>query len=140
MASADAVGVDDPLVDPADRPSGCLLEVELAGRQHDLALDAVDRVAVRVDVGEVVVLADGLELVERVAERPVVPQPGVAEGVGLVVDLGLRSGPASPLERSSRPSRRGRRPGGSSRCCCRCTRSSWAYWFGSTVKRWIASG
>ena len=46
-------------------------------------------VAVRVDVEEVVVLADGLELVERVAERPVVPQAGVQERVLVLLDRGL---------------------------------------------------
>ena len=46
-------------------------------------------VAVRVDVEEVVVLADGLELVERVAERPVVPQAGVQERARVLLDRGL---------------------------------------------------
>ncbi len=54
--------------------------------QHHLAQRAVDEVAVRVDVGEVVVLADDLELLERRLERPVVPQAGVGEGVRLVDD------------------------------------------------------
>ena len=61
---ADPVRVDDPLVDPAGR-ARVLLERELTRREHDLALDAVDHVAVGVDVGEVVVAADRLELVER---------------------------------------------------------------------------
>ena len=102
---ADAVGVDDPLVDPAGR-ARVLVEGELAGGQHDLALHVVDDVAVRVDVGEVVVAADGLELVERVLERPVVPQPGVPERVLLAVDERLRS-PARRRwnGRSSQPSR-----------------------------------
>ena len=46
-------------------------------RQHHLAGLVVDRVAVDVDVVEVVVLAHRLELVERRLERPVVPQAGV---------------------------------------------------------------
>ena len=58
---------------------GFFVEVELADRQHHLAGVVAERVAVGVDVDEVVVLADRLELVERVAERPVVPQPGVEE-------------------------------------------------------------
>ena len=75
-----------------------LLELQLAAGQHDLALDVVDLVAIRVDVGEVVVAADRLELVERVAERPVVPQPGVAERVRVVRDGLLGVSGASPVE------------------------------------------
>jgi hypothetical protein len=72
------VGPEDALVDEARRLR-VLVEGQLAGGEHDLALRAVDDVAVGVDVEEVVVAADPLELVERRAERPVVPQPGVGE-------------------------------------------------------------
>ena len=101
---ADAVGVDDPLVDEPGRPR-VLGEVQLAGRQHHLALDVVDDVAVGVDVVEVVVAADGLELVERVPERSVIPQPGVAERVRLLLDRRRRSRTCSPWNgRSSQSS------------------------------------
>ena len=60
-----------------------LVDRQLAGREHDLAQGAVDLVAVGVHVREVVVLAHGLELVERRLERAVVPEPGVGERVRL---------------------------------------------------------
>ena len=63
--------------------------VELADREHDLADVVAQLVAVRVDVEEVVVLAHGLELVERVAERAVVPQAGVQERVLVLLDRSL---------------------------------------------------
>ena len=59
---------------------------------------AVDRVAVRVDVGEVVVLAHGLELIEGRPQRPRVPQPSAGEGVGLIRDV-LCGQDLVPLER-----------------------------------------
>ncbi len=79
---ADAVRVDDALVHPAGR-LGVLLDRQLAAREHDLAQRAVDHVAIRVDVHEVVVLANRLELVQRHPERAVVPQARVLEGVDL---------------------------------------------------------
>ena len=82
----DAVREADPLVDPAGRVR-VLLERQLARRQHHLARQAVDRIAVRVDVGEVVVLAHGLELVERRPQRTRVPQPRAGERVRLLGDL-----------------------------------------------------
>ena len=57
----DAVGEPDPLVDPASRVR-VLFERQLSRGEHDLARHAVDEVAIRVDAGEVVVLAHGLEL------------------------------------------------------------------------------
>ena len=84
---------------------GFCVQGQLAGGEQDLALLAVDQVAVRVDVGEVVVAAHGLELVQRVVERPVVPQPGVPERVGLGSTISWVTC-ASPLKaRSSQPSR-----------------------------------
>ena len=82
---ADPVGVDDPLVDPA-RGARVLVDGQLARGQHDLALDVVDDVPVRVDVVEGVVAAHRLELVEGVLQGPVVPQAGVPERVLLAVD------------------------------------------------------
>ena len=79
------MGIGQPFVHPARR-AGPLL-CQLARRQHHLAGLAVDLVAVRVDVDEVVVLAHRLEVVQGVAERAVVPQPGVAEGRFLGLDV-----------------------------------------------------
>ena len=94
---ADPVGVDDPLVDPAGG-GRVLVQGKLAGGQHDLALDAVDAVAVRVDIGEVVVATNRLELVEAGPERSVVPQAGARERVRLTVDL-VRGEDGVPAER-----------------------------------------
>ena len=71
----DPVREADPLVDPAGRIR-VLLEGELARGEHHLARDAVDHVAVRVDAGEVVVAAHGLELVERRPQRTRSPTAG----------------------------------------------------------------
>ena len=63
---------------------GKLVDVELAGGEHDFAGGAVDVVAVDVDVGKVVVGADLLDLAEGVLEGVPVPEADVLEG-GLVV-------------------------------------------------------
>ena len=106
----DAVRVDDLLVDPAP----CLrvaVDRQLAAREHHLAHGPVDQVAVGVDVVEVVVLAHGLELVERRLERPVVPQTGVGERVRLGDDgvggqrLGPRVALLDPLVEAEREAR-----------------------------------
>ena len=52
---------------------------ELARREHQLAIVAVDDVAVVVDVLELVVRADLLQLRERPQQRAVVPEPDVLE-------------------------------------------------------------
>ena len=74
-----AVGVDQLFVDPVAAALGQLLDVQLARRQHHLAQRAVDRVAIDVDVGEVVIGADFLELPQRVLQRAPVPEPDVLE-------------------------------------------------------------
>ncbi len=79
-----AVGVGEALVDPVAAADGELVDVELAGGEHDLAGGAVDVVAVDVDVGKVVVGADLLNLAEGVLEGAPVPEADVLEG-GLVV-------------------------------------------------------
>ena len=86
----ESVRVLQPLVDP--RPVGQAVRVELAARQHDLPVLAVDEVAVVVDRGEVVVGADFLELSERVEQGLVVPEPHVVDGVPVVLDVGQRKG------------------------------------------------
>ena len=53
--------------------------VDLADRDHHLALVVVDRVAVDVDVGEVVVLGDGLEVADARPQHLGVPQPDVVD-------------------------------------------------------------
>ena len=82
-----AVRVDEPLVDPVAAALGQALDVQLADRQHHLPRLAVDRVAVDVDVGKVVVGADLLDLPQRVLQRPPVPEPDVLERVAVLVDL-----------------------------------------------------
>ncbi len=55
------------------------LGVQLARGQHDLAVLAVDQIAVVVDRVEIVVRADFLDLAERVEQRQIVPQRHVVE-------------------------------------------------------------
>jgi hypothetical protein len=61
--------------------------VDLADRDHHLAPVAVDRVAVDVDVGEVVVLGDGLEVADAGPQHLGVPEADVVDRrpVGLQV-------------------------------------------------------
>jgi hypothetical protein len=53
--------------------------VDLADRDHHLALVVPDRVAVDVDVGEVVVLGDGLEVADAGPQHLRVPQADVVD-------------------------------------------------------------
>jgi hypothetical protein len=78
------VGVDELVVDPVAAAFGQLVDVELAGGEHDFAHGAVDVVAVDVDVGEVVVGADFLDLAQGVLQGVPVPEADVLER-GLVV-------------------------------------------------------
>ena len=136
--NADAVRVDDPLVDPAVRVR-VLGDRQLAGREHHLAQRAVDDVAIGVDVVEVVVLADGLQLVERGLQRPVVPQPGVGERVGLArrSPPGSAEHPPRTVSSSHWSSPKASRVIAMLLAMYGC---SWAYVLGSTLNRWIASG
>ena len=79
-----AVGIDELVVDPVAAALGELVHVEFAGRQHHLALGAVDGIAIDIDVGKVVVGADLLDLAQRILERTPVPQANVLKG-GLIV-------------------------------------------------------
>ena len=92
-----AVGVDQLFVDPVAAAFGELVDVEFAGGEHDLALFAVDLVAIDVDVGEVVVGTDLLNLAERILERAPVPQADVLES-GLVIWRRRRLQRRSPRE------------------------------------------
>ena len=85
-----AVGEGQVLVDPV--AAGQRVGVQLARRQHDLAVLAVDPVAVVVDGDEVVVGADLLDLAEGVLQRLVIPERHVAQRhrVGVEVAAGQR--------------------------------------------------
>ena len=72
------MGERDPLVHPASA-LGVQLGRQLAAGQHDLPEVAVDRVSVGVHAHELVVLANGLDLLQRRLEGPVVPEAGVLE-------------------------------------------------------------
>ena len=76
--------VRDVLVDPLLRQ---LVHVELARREHRLAVDAVDRVAVHVGVEERVVLAQLLELAVARHQGVGVPQADVAKRRRVVAEL-----------------------------------------------------
>ncbi len=63
------------------------LRVQLARRQHDLAILAVDQVAVVVDRDEVVVGPDLLDLAEGVLQRLMIPERHVAQRHRVGVDV-----------------------------------------------------
>ncbi len=86
---AEAVRVVEVLVHPGLRRHGERARRELAGRQHDRGLVAVDDVAIHVDVVERVVLAQGLELLVRREQRAVVPQAHARGVRELRTDVGL---------------------------------------------------
>jgi len=81
-----SVGEREPFVDPGAAREA--LGVQLAGRQHDLAVLAVDEVPVVVHRDEVVVRPDLLQLPECVQQGLVVPERHVPEGGAIVVDGG----------------------------------------------------
>ena len=71
------MGERQMLIDP---DAGLQVRIrQLARRDHELTVLAVDHVAVVVDVLELVVGPDLLELRERPQQRPVVPQPDVLD-------------------------------------------------------------
>ena len=66
--------------DPAVHPGGRLLRairIQFACGEHHESLFTIDGVAVNVNIGKVVVLTHGLELIKRLLERSIVPQPGI---------------------------------------------------------------
>ncbi len=83
-----SVGERQVLVDPGAARQA--LRVQLAGRQHDLPVLAVDRVAVVVDGDKVVVGSDLLQLAERVEQRTVVPKRHVLDRRGVAFEVRAR--------------------------------------------------
>ena len=68
--------------DPAVHPGGRLLRavwIQLSSRKHHESLLTIDGVAVNVHIGKVVVLTHGLELIERLLQRAIVPEPRVGK-------------------------------------------------------------
>ena len=84
----EAVGVGQVLVDPGLRLRRQAGDVELARRQHGLAIHAVDVVPVDTDRTELVVVAQLLELVVTGQQGPWVPEPHVADGAVVGGELG----------------------------------------------------
>ncbi len=84
-----AVRVDELLVDPVTAALGELVETEFAGGEHHLAQIAVQRVAIDVDIGKIVVGANLLDLPESALQSPPVPEADVLQR-GLVVRQGRR--------------------------------------------------
>ena len=74
-----AVGIFEREIYPDLGLIGELFDVELARRDHDLPLDAVDHVAVDVDAGKGVVRPQALDLLELGFERSPVPDAGVSQ-------------------------------------------------------------
>ena len=83
-----AVRVDQLFVDPVAAALRQLVDAELARRQHHLTYRAVDRVAVDVDVGKIVVGANLLDLAQRVLQRAPVPQPDVLDRRAIPFEVG----------------------------------------------------
>ena len=83
-----AVGERQPFVDPI--AVGRALGVQLARRQHDLPILAVDEVAIVVHGHEVVVRPNLLNLRESLEQRLVIPEPDVAEGGPVCLDVRAR--------------------------------------------------
>ena len=77
------VGELEVLVDPRLRVRGKTGLVQLARRQQDLLIGAVQRVAVDVHVVEVIVESELLELAIRVEERSWIPPAEVLDGRGV---------------------------------------------------------
>src|SRR5262245_58128166 len=67
-----AMGVLEVPVDPAAALAR-QIRGKLAGRQHHLAIDAVDPIAIDVNIAERVVRADLLELTKGLAQRAMIP-------------------------------------------------------------------
>ena len=80
-----AVGERQLLVDPGAARQAA--RVQLARRQHDLPVLAVDDVAIVVDPGEVVVGADLLDLPEGIEQRLVVPERHVLDRGGVAFEV-----------------------------------------------------
>ena len=74
-----AVGVDEVRVLPGTRDLSQAGRVHLAGRQHDLLAASLEVIAVDVDVGELVVLANALQLVIGRQQRPPVGDPNIRQ-------------------------------------------------------------
>ena len=68
--------------DPTVHPGGRLLRtiwIQFACGEHHESLFTVDGVAVHVNIGKVVVLTHGLQLIKRLLEWSVIPQPGICK-------------------------------------------------------------
>ncbi len=86
QSDAEAVGEDQPLVDP-----GLARQVgvrELPGREHDLEVLVAHGIAVVVHVAEPVVGPDLLELAVGLEQRVLVPEPDVPDGGQVPADVG----------------------------------------------------
>jgi hypothetical protein len=85
------------------RRSSASFSIELPRAEHDLPLISANRVAVDVDIQEVVVATQDLVLAKGDEERAVVPQAQVVDGGGVLLEdcLGkpLLTGEAALLDR-----------------------------------------
>ena len=72
--------------DPAIHPRRRLLRaiwVQLTCREHDESLLTIDGVAVNIDVGKVVVLTNGLQLVKGLLQRSIIPETSVRKRLSI---------------------------------------------------------
>ena len=73
------MGVDELLVDPVAATLRELIDAQFARGEHNLTHDAVDFIAINVDVGKIIVRTDFLNLTQRVLKCAPVPQADVLQ-------------------------------------------------------------
>ncbi len=75
--------VGQPFIDPVGQRRK-LGVVELARRDHHLASLTADHITIDIDIGKVIVSANGLDLAQRVLECAPVPKTNVVEALAVV--------------------------------------------------------
>jgi len=73
------MGIFEREVDPDFRLFGKPVDVEFARRDHHLALEPIDNIAIDIDTRESVIWAQSLNLLQLRFQRAPVPDPGVPE-------------------------------------------------------------
>ena len=72
--------------DPSVHPGGRLLRaiwIQFACGEHHESLFTIDSVAINVNIGKVVVLTHGLQLIKRLLKRSVIPQSGIRKRLSI---------------------------------------------------------
>ncbi len=85
-----AVGVFEGEIDPDLRRRGKPRHVELARRDHDLPLGAVDLIAIDIDAAKDVIGPQALDLLQLRLERAPIPDARVLQRGGVLGQIGGR--------------------------------------------------